>query len=84
MTLPTQITDRTCAALPAELTTDLATDLVVKVWAKTIQLRFGAWKQRRALRRLDADALCDIGITRSQANAEADRGFWDVPANWRR
>ncbi|SFT46440.1 DUF1127 domain-containing protein [Sedimentitalea nanhaiensis] len=43
----------------------------------------GLWRQRRALRRLDAKSLCDIGITRAQAEAEARRPLWDAPANWR-
>ena len=41
-------------------------------------------RQRLALRSLDDDALADIGITKSQAEAESKRPVWDVPANWRR
>ncbi len=41
------------------------------------------WQQRRALAALDAAALHDIGITRAQAQGEAERPIWDVPANWR-
>ncbi len=40
-------------------------------------------RQRAALRRLDTRALEDIGLTRSEADAEASRPFWDVPATWR-
>lgn len=41
------------------------------------------WQQRRALAALDAAALRDIGITSAQAQTEAERPIWDVPANWR-
>lgn len=40
-------------------------------------------RQRAALRRLDPTALADVGITRVQADMEAARPIWDVPANWR-
>ena len=40
------------------------------------------WKQRRALRSLDARALDDIGITADTAKAEAARPIWDVPTHW--
>lgn len=43
-----------------------------------------AKRQRRALRELDDEALNDIGITRAEAEQEATRPFWDVPATWRR
>lgn len=39
--------------------------------------------QRRALVRLDDRLLADIGLTRAQALAEADRPFWDAPRHWR-
>lgn len=38
------------------------------------------YRQRRALARLDADALDDLGITREAAEAESRRPFWDFPA----
>jgi uncharacterized protein YjiS (DUF1127 family) len=40
-------------------------------------------RQRRQLAGLSDEQLADIGITRSEAEAEAARPFWDVPANWR-
>ena len=43
-----------------------------------------AWRQRRALSRLDASALRDIGLTKAQADAEAKKPLWDVPAHWLR
>lgn len=51
------------------------------------QLSFGAriihgynvWRQRQVLKRLDAAALADIGISRKQAEQEANRAIWDLP-----
>lgn len=37
------------------------------------------YRQRRALARLDDDALDDLGITREEADAESRRPFWDFP-----
>lgn len=39
--------------------------------------------QRRVLAKLDKDMLDDLGLTYSQAQAEAKRPIWDVPAYWR-
>ncbi len=44
---------------------------------------FGLARQRRQLARLDADALCDMGITKAEALAESRRLTWDAPKNWR-
>nr|WP_325249670.1 DUF1127 domain-containing protein [Amylibacter sp.] len=41
-------------------------------------------KERRALTRLSNQQLSDIGITRAEADAEANRGLWDVPNHWKR
>ncbi len=41
-------------------------------------------RSRRALAQLDDAALNDLGLTRAQANAEAARPFWDMPAAWPR
>ena len=41
-------------------------------------------RQRQNLGALDAAALNDIGLTRTQADAEATRPIWDVPPNWLR
>jgi len=35
--------------------------------------------ERRALKDLDARALDDLGLSRSDAEREADRPFWDLP-----
>lgn len=40
-------------------------------------------RQRKALVRLDDAALRDLGLSRSEAETEAKRAAWDVPANWR-
>lgn len=40
-------------------------------------------KQRRALRRLDARAMRDMGLTRTEIERESRRPVWDVPATWR-
>ncbi|MEM7732040.1 MAG: DUF1127 domain-containing protein [Pseudomonadota bacterium] len=45
---------------------------------------FSLYRQRRALARLDAHALRDVGLTHDAAEHESRRGFWDVPAHWRR
>ncbi|MEL7298955.1 MAG: DUF1127 domain-containing protein [Pseudomonadota bacterium] len=57
---------------------------------RATQSRFGQFlhlltvaRTRQALGSLDADALEDIGLTREQAQSEANRSFWDVPAHWR-
>lgn len=44
--------------------------------------RIDIWRQRQALKRLDARALDDIGITEDQARAEARRPIWDAPSYW--
>ena len=43
---------------------------------------FALARQRRALARLDDAALEDIGLSRSDAETEAQRPFWDAPAHW--
>lgn len=39
-------------------------------------------QQRNKLARLSDEALCDIGVTRQQAEEESKRALWDAPANW--
>ena len=41
-------------------------------------------RERQALLALDPALLCDIGLTREQALAEANRPIWDAPTTWRR
>ncbi|KEO56212.1 DUF1127 domain-containing protein [Thioclava pacifica] len=40
-------------------------------------------RSRRALRRLDARLLDDIGRSESEAAEEARRRIWDAPSHWR-
>lgn len=42
------------------------------------------WRQRSALREMDDAQLCDLGLSRAEADAEARRPVWDVPAHWQR
>jgi len=41
------------------------------------------WRSRRALARLDARALADIGVSAKSAHSEASKPIWDVPGTWR-
>ena len=41
-------------------------------------------KSRRALNQLDAGQLEDVGLSTKEADGEVARGFWDVPATWRK
>jgi len=50
---------------------------------RTIKLALSAQGQRRALRKLDSDALNDLGLSYADVKREAGRPFWDVPATWR-
>ena len=50
---------------------------------KQIADTIGVWRQRRHLAALDDAALCDIGLTRTEALREARRPLWDVPQHWR-
>lgn len=40
------------------------------------------WRERRALARLDATGLDDIGRTAREADIEARRPVWDAPNRW--
>jgi uncharacterized protein YjiS (DUF1127 family) len=40
-------------------------------------------RSRRSLRRLDDHLLRDIGLTRTEALAEANRQGWDAPLHWK-
>lgn len=41
-----------------------------------------AYRSRRALAALTPERLEDLGLTAQQAQKEAARPIWDVPANW--
>ncbi len=49
-----------------------------------VEVALGIWRQRRSLARLDRTLLEDIGLSAEQADREAARPIWDVPALWRR
>ena len=51
---------------------------------KKIVTFFSIHRERAALRKLDASLLEDIGITRAEAEMEANRPAWDAPERWRR
>ena len=45
---------------------------------------FDLWRSRNTLAQLDSAALEDIGLSARDAHSEAQKPFWDVPANWRK
>lgn len=45
--------------------------------------RFSLWRSRRALARLDAEGLADVGLSERQARQEAALTIWDVPDSWK-
>ncbi len=47
----------------------------------TFRLALQVRRERRALLALDDVALKDVGFSRVDAHAEAQRSFWDVPAD---
>ena len=42
------------------------------------------WRERQRLAQLDDTRLCDLGLTRHEAETEAARPIWDIPAAPRR
>jgi uncharacterized protein YjiS (DUF1127 family) len=40
-------------------------------------------RSRRSLLKLDDHLLRDIGLTRAEALAEAERASWDAPSHWK-
>ena len=42
------------------------------------------WRSRRALARLDAAGLADIGVSAEEARSEGGRAVWDIPPSWLR
>ncbi len=49
-----------------------------------VKRAFDLIRQRQSLAKLDCHALNDIGISRSEAETEAARPFWDAPETWRK
>jgi uncharacterized protein YjiS (DUF1127 family) len=48
----------------------------------TLATAWSLWHERRALKRLDAAGLDDIGRTAREAAIEARRPVWDAPSRW--
>ena len=65
------ITHRRHWSLPATLTTGLRStwDTACRMWR--------VWRSRQELAGFDDRMLGDIGLSRSDAHAEASRWFWD-------
>lgn len=65
--------------------TDRNTRIAARPSAGRLSLRhvLEIWRSRRALARLDADALEDIGVSAASARSEAGKPIWDVPETWR-
>lgn len=51
-------------------------------WRMSPAAMLALFRQRHALARLDDAALADIGLSRADALAEANRPLWDAPAHW--
>lgn len=47
---------------------------------KNIMKAFRVAQERRALRNMPESVLKDIGLSRAEAEYEASRPFWDLPA----
>ena len=43
---------------------------------------YSIWRERQHLAELDDHLLKDIGVTKDQAEAEAERPVWDAPSRW--
>ena len=67
----TYISTETCRA-PARRTS----------WGKKFISFRNLARSRRALRKLNAQHLADIGFSKAQADAEARKPLWDVPDHW--
>jgi uncharacterized protein YjiS (DUF1127 family) len=51
---------------------------------RALQARLALKRARNRLAMLDDHLLCDIGLSRSDAQAEAQRPLWDAPSHWQR
>lgn len=49
-----------------------------------LRLALAIRRERHRLADLDDTILRDIGLSRSEAEAESRRPIWDVPGHWRR
>lgn len=53
----------------------------VRRLAHMLELALEVRRERRMLATLDDRGLSDVGFDRGRAHAEAQRSFWDLPAN---
>lgn len=53
--------------------------LNLQMGARVIRLMLDVWGERRALERLDARMLADIGLSEADARRESARAVWDTP-----
>ncbi len=51
---------------------------------KRLTARLQIMRERAALRDLSDEQLQDLGLSRFEAEKEANRPFWDAPDTWRR
>jgi len=56
----------------------------LKAFFIKLVMAHSTWRQRQILKSLEAEALDDIGLTKDEADKEARKPIWDVPAHWRR
>ena len=66
----------------ATLTLSLRRKAWRRLWAVILQHSALA-RSRRALARLDDHLLRDIGLSRHEAETEAERPLWTAPPHWR-
>ena len=53
-----------------------------KTLVSRLFLILSIWHERKALDKLDAHLLNDIGISKVQARSEVVRKVWDAPERW--
>ena len=73
MSTQVQFSFRTLSEAPAR---PLPGPVPVRGWLGWIRGQAARWRERRLLEQLDDRALRDIGISRSEALAEARKPFW--------
>jgi uncharacterized protein YjiS (DUF1127 family) len=55
---------------------------LIRLIVEQVEIMLEVRRQRRALLAMSDAMLHDIGISRADAEGEAMRPFWDVPASW--
>ncbi len=54
-----------------------------KTLVSRLFLFLSIWRERNDLKELDPHLLKDIGVSASEAQAEANRPVWDAPHRWK-